>query len=321
MNAEDTTTKQDQPNGHTGFVALVGRPNVGKSTLLNRVLGLKLAIVSNRPQTTRNRVLGIHNQGDDQLIIVDTPGLHRSRANLNRFMIKEALEGLAGVDCVLLLTEVYPRQLKDAGDTPLELSKEDAFVLEQVEIHRPDTPVIIVLNKVDRIQDRSLLLPLMASWAERGFNEIFLISALKGEGVDELLARVIELLPQGPRLYPEEMYTDRAERFLAAELIREQVFLNCRQEVPYATGVEVTRFSERPNQGDVVIEAIIHIERESQKGILIGRKGAMIKKIGSEAREEIAAVIQCPVHLKLSVHVQRDWTRSEQGRRRLGYDS
>ena len=322
MNADDQHTNDEQPVGHTGFVALVGRPNVGKSTLLNRVLGFKLAIVSDRPQTTRNRVLGIHNQGADQLIIVDTPGLHRSRANLNRFMIKEALEGLAGVDVVLMLTEVDPRRLNNSGaGAPLELTKEDAFVLEQIEIHRPGVPVIIVVNKVDRVRDHALLLPLMAGWAEKGFNEILPISALKGDGVDRLIARVMELLPLGPRLYPEEMFTDRAERFLAAELIREQVFLGCRQEVPYATGVEVTSFSERPNKGDVVIEAIIHVERESQKGILIGKKGAMIKKIGSAAREEISAVIQCPVHLKLNVHVQRDWTHSEAGRRRLGYDS
>ena len=322
MNPDEHTPPPEQPVGHTGFVALVGRPNVGKSTLLNRALGFKLAIVSNRPQTTRNRVLGIHNKDNDQLIIVDTPGLHRSRANLNRFMIKEALEGLAGVDCVLMLTEVNPQRLNAANDgAPLELTKEDQFVLEQVEIHRPGVPVIIVINKVDRVRERERLLPLIAGWAERGFQEIVPISALKGDGVDRLISRVIELLPQGPRLYPEEMYTDRAERFLAAELIREQVFLGCRQEVPYATGVEVVSFNERPKTGDVVIEAIIHVERDSQKGILIGRKGTMIKKIGSAAREEISAVIQCPVHLKLSVHVEKDWTRSEAGRRRLGYDS
>ncbi len=324
MTPEPHSDTPDEPTGRTGFAALVGRPNVGKSTLLNQVLGLKLAIVSHRPQTTRNRILGIHNSGDDQLIIVDTPGIHRSRANLNRFMVKEALDGLDGVDCVLMLTEVDRRRLANAGEgQPLSLTEEDCYVLDQVQRLRPGAPVVVVVNKVDRIPkaERHLLLPLMAGWAERGFSDIVPISALHGEGVEDLLSSVVARLPRGPRLYPEDLFTDRAERFLAAELIREQVFHRCHQEVPYATAVEVVRFDERPRTGDVAIEAIIHVERDSQKGILIGRKGSMIKQIGASARQEIGAILGCQVHLKLTIHVEREWTRSVEGRRRLGYDS
>jgi GTP-binding protein Era len=305
----------DAPEGRSGFAAIVGRPNVGKSTLLNRILGEKLAIVSPRPQTTRNRILGIHTIGADQIVLVDTPGIHRDRANLNRFMVQEALESLAGVDAVLLLTEV-------ARGGRAELDAADEYVLEQIGVHEPRAPIVVVINKIDHLAgpQRQQLLPLMALWRDRGFERIVPICALDGDGVDVLLAETIALLPRGAHQFPAELLTDRPERFLAAELVREQVFLHCRQEVPYSTAVEVIGFEERSDRGDVVIEALIHVERASQRAILVGKRGATIKMIGTAARQAIGRLLGCTVHLKLTVHVERDWTHSPQGRRRLGYE-
>jgi GTP-binding protein Era len=320
----------DAPKGRSGFAAIVGRPNVGKSTLLNRILGEKLAIVSPRPQTTRNRILGVHTVGADQVVLLDTPGIHRDRANLNRFMVQEALESLASVDVVLLLSEVTR-----GGRAELEAA--DVYVLEQIKIHEPRAPIVVVINKIDRLAgpSRQLLLPLMALWRDRGFERIVPTCALDGDGVDVLLAEVLALLPRGAHQFPAELLTDRPERFLAGELVREQVFLCCRQEVPYSTAVEVISFEERAGRGDsrlhrgapegreqtqILIEALIHVERTSQRAILVGKHGATIKAIGTAARQAIGRLLGCTVHLKLTVHVERDWTHSPQGRRRLGYE-
>jgi GTPase len=300
--------------GRSGFVAIVGRPNVGKSTLLNRVLGEKLAIVSHHPQTTRNRILGIHTVGADQIVFLDTPGIHRRRANLNRFMVQEALESLQGVDCIVLVTEVAP------GAGPAQLDPADRYVLEQIKLHEPGASIVVAINKIDRVRDRSVLLPLMAAWAQAGFERLVPMSALDGEGVSALLDEVLALLPRGAHHFPADMITDRAERFLAAEFVREQVFLCCRQEVPYSTAVEVVRFDERPERSDVCIEALIHVERDSQRAILIGKRGATVKKIGTAARHEIAQLLGCTVHLKLTVHVEPEWSHSPQSRHRLGYE-
>ena len=308
---------EDSNNGRVGFAAIVGRPNVGKSTLLNLVLGEKIAIVSNRPQTTRNRIMGARTWGLDQLVMVDTPGIHRSRANLNQFMVREALQSISGVDCIVLVTEVDPRR---ADSDRLTLHPDDIYVLEQIEIQQVNAPLLVAINKIDKIHDRRLLLPLMDAWRQRGFETLVPISALRDEGVDALLDEVKGRLPRGPLLYAEDMLTDRAERFLAAELIREQVFSRCRQEVPYSAAIEVERFEERPTRGDIMIEALIHVERDSQKAIVVGKQGAMIKAIGTAAREAIAQLVGCPVPLKLTVHVEREWTRSPAGRRKLGYD-
>ena len=313
-----------------GIVSIVGRPNVGKSTLLNRILGGKLAIVSHRPQTTRNHILGIRTWGPDQLVLLDTPGIHRGRAHLNRYMVSQAMETLDGVDCILLMTEVHVKIQERVRDgKEVALHPDDVYVLEQVlrrievrdqDEERKAPPIYVVINKIDRLQDRRVLLPLVAAWKERGFSHISLISALEGNGTDGLINEVLELLPESPHLYPEEMITDRAERFVVAELIREQVFLQCRQEVPYSTAIEIDRYSERERQQDVFIEATIHTERDSQKAILVGKKGSMIKQIGVAAREEITNLLGCKVHLKLTVHVEKNWTGTTAGRRRLGYE-
>jgi GTP-binding protein Era len=312
-------------SSRAGFVAIIGRPNVGKSTLLNRILGEKLAIVSRRPQTTRNRILGIKtwrdaDGGTNQLVLLDTPGVHRRRANLNKFMVQQALDSLDGVDVILLMTEVHsPRGGEDPEEPRVHrIHPQDSFVLEQIRARAPTSPVVLVLNKIDRLADRRPLLPVMAGWAEQGFDTIFPISALRGEGCEMLLEELASRLPEGPPLYPEDLLTDQAERFLAAELIREQIYLRCRQELPYSAAVEVTRFEERKDIA--IIEALIHVEQESQKGILIGKRGSMIKAIGTAAREEIADMLGCRVHLELTIHVEPSWSRSPAGRRKLGYE-
>ncbi len=318
-------------NTRAGIASIVGRPNVGKSTLLNRILGDKLAIVSHRPQTTRNHILGIRTWGKDQLVLLDTPGIHRGRAHLNRFMVSQAMEALDGVDCILLMTAVHEKmQTAVKEGKEVRLHPDDVYVLEQVlrrtevrkseEADRKAPPIIVVINKIDRLQDRRPLLPLVAAWNERGFENIAIISAMEGDGTDDLIKDVLGRLPDGPHLYPDEMLTDRAERFVVAELIREQVFLLCHQEVPYSTAVEIDRYAERDRQKDVFIEATIHTERDSQKAILVGKKGSMIKRIGIAAREEITNLLGCKVHLKLTVHVEKNWTGTVAGRSRLGYE-
>jgi GTPase len=312
------------PKGHVGTAAIVGRPNVGKSTLLNRLLGQKLAIVSHLPQTTRNRILGVRTWDGNQLALLDTPGIHDTRArrgDINRFMVQEALDSLGGVDCVVLMTEVGLLARSKPDEVKAELHPEDAYVLEQVEKHRGGAPIVVALNKIDKLADRRALLPLMAGWSQRGPSAMVPISAQTGDGVDALLGEVLEHLPCGPLLYPEDMLTDRPERFLCAELIREQVFLCFRQEVPYSTAVEVVAFEERAEQKDVRIEAVIFVERESQKAILIGKGGSAIKKIGTAARGEIAQLLDCPAHLQLTVRVADEWTRKPASRRRFGYES
>ena len=309
----------------SGTVAIVGRPNVGKSTLLNHILDTKLAIVSKRPQTTRNRILGVRTWGQDQLVLLDTPGIHRGRAQLNRYMVAQAMESLAGVDCVLLMTAVRPdmQQALERGEA-VSLHQADTYVLDQVRrrLDAMDDPptLLVVINKIDRLTDRRPLLPLIAAWTERGYQQIVPVSALRGEGVERLVQELRALLPEGEHHYAEDMFTDQAERFIVAELVREQVFQRCRQEVPYSTAVEIMRFKERPDRDDVMIEAVIHAERESQKAILVGKKGSMIKQIGMAAREEISRLLGTVVHLKLTVHVEPNWTGSRQGRKKLGYE-
>lgn len=308
-------TNETCAKNHVGYAAIVGRPNVGKSTLLNRLLGEKVAIVSKRPQTTRNRILGVRTWGEDQLVVLDTPGIHRSRANLNRFMVREALESIHGVDCILLMTEV---ERQKADPNAFDISGHDRYVLEQIELQGASAPIMVVINKIDKLgADRLVLLPLMSAWNERGFESIMPISALKGDGVDDLVKEVLERLPAGDLIYPEEMLTDRAERFLAAELIREQIFQRCYQEIPYSVGVTVDSFEERGE--DVRIEAVIRVERSSQRSILIGSQGKMIKAVGIAARMAIGRLLGCKVHLMLKVLVDLDWSKTEPGRRKLGY--
>jgi GTP-binding protein Era len=288
-----------------GFAAIIGRPNVGKSTLLNRLLGEKLAIVTPKPQTTRNRLAGIVNLPERaQIVFIDTPGIHAGRGPLNRFMVEQAIAALAQVEVVVYVVE--------ASRQP------ETFVLERAGAVRK--PILLVMNKVDLVADKNQLLPRIEGWAQTaGFAEIIPICAASGDGVERVLDAVVARLPEAPPPYPEDQLTTAAERFLAAELIREQIFLLTEKEVPYATAVTIEDWQERAQQGDVVVAGIIHVERESQKPILVGRGGRTIKEIGTRARVEITKLIGRRVHLMLKVHVDPDWSRSGLKLRELGY--
>jgi GTP-binding protein Era len=291
---------------HSGFVSLIGRPNVGKSTLLNSILGQKIAITSNKPQTTRNRILGIHNVEGGQILFLDTPGIHKARGRLNKFMVDQALAACADVDVILFLVE--------ANDPP---GGGDEFIIEL--LSRSQIPVVLVINKMDLVP-RERLLPLMATYAARfPFREIVPVSALTRDGLDDLVTTVKALLPEGPRYYPEDMVTDLPERFIVAEMVREQVLRQSREEVPYGVAVTVEAFTESPEKNLVVINAVIHVERDSHKRIVVGKGGARIRAIGQASRVTIERLLGCRVFLELFVKVQKNWTDSDRLLREFGY--
>jgi GTP-binding protein Era len=315
-----------------GFIGLVGRPNVGKSTLLNQLLGQKIAIATPRPQTTRNRILGVKNAPDAQLVLVDTPGMHRpsgkGRTRLNKFMMGEALQAFEEVDALVVIVEAPEPGGAEAkalaqGNYRLEAGSE--MILQ--ELKRVEKPAILAVNKVDALRDKGLLLPLMDTWGKAfAWKAMVPISALTGDGVERLEKEMIELLPEGEPLYPDpDMITDRATRWIGAEFIREQVFLLTKQEVPYSVAVSVDEWLERKPQGkrgeDIMVSATIHVEKEAQKKIVVGEGGRMIREIGSRARHEIGKLTGCPVHLKLFVRVDEGWTGDPSTLRDLGYES
>jgi len=294
-----------------GFAAIVGRPNVGKSTLLNRLMGQKLAIVSPKPQTTRGRILGVVTRPDAQIAFLDTPGLHTAKGGLNQRMVQQALQGLADADIALFLIE--------AGSPAIEAATRKA--LEQVKA--AGKPTVLVINKIDKLP-RSRLLPLIERWKDlHSWTDIYPLSALKGENVGGLLDALIARLPEGPALFPKEQWTDMQERDLCAELIREQLLRQTGQEVPYGAAVLVEQFDESQREGPrglVRISAVIVVERDSQKGIVIGKGGARLKQIGTEARREIERLLGAKVYLELFVRVEPGWTRTAKGLQRAGYE-
>jgi GTP-binding protein Era len=313
-----------------GTVAILGRPNVGKSTLLNRIVGEKLAIVSDRPQTTRNRIVGVwtgaitasrvsNDRVAGQIAFVDTPGVHDARSALNKFMVEEALGVLGEVDAVLMVVDAD----EGASSTHLpggarRMHPADARLLDQ--LREAGRPVILAVNKVDKVRDKTTLLPLLETWGTRApFSALIPISATAGVGVVDVVRELLKVLPAGPPLFDPDTLTDRSERFLAAELVREQLFNRLRQEIPYSTGVVVDNWEERADVGDVVIDATITVERDSQKSIVVGKAGAMVRDVGTSARAEITKLLGRPVHLRLFVKVAPDWTTSEVGIARLGY--
>jgi GTP-binding protein Era len=301
-----------------GFCAILGRPNVGKSTLMNQLLGQKLAAVTPKPQTTRNRIIGVKNRPEAQVVYIDTPGIHRAKSSLNRYMVEQALSAAGDGDVILVLVEA-----PQLGAAELERGFDPGegvrLILDKVAAIR--RPRILAINKIDLVPDKTALLPLMARYRELlPWDEIVPISATGADGTEALEAAVAARLPVGQPLFPEDMVTDRAERFLAAELVREQAFLLLADELPYALAVTVERWSERAGK-DVVIEATVHVERDSQKAIVIGQGGRMIKELGTRARAEISKLIGIPAHLKLFVKVDPEWTRTQVALRRLGYES
>ena len=279
----------------SGFVSLLGRPNAGKSTLLNALVGEKLAIVADKPQTTRTLVQGVWTGPNAQVVFLDTPGIHKPDTPLNRRMMETVREALEHRDLLIYIADAAA-PLADAEMEGIEL------------IASAGTPAILALNKIDRVQEKGRLLPLIERYREAyDFAEYFPISALRGQGVEELREAVVARLPEGPAYFPEEHVTDQPERFLAAELIRERILRETRQEVPHAVAVLVEEWEEKPNI--TRIAATVYVEREGQKAILIGSRGAMLKKIGTLARGEMERMFGRRIFLELFVRVQPDWRR------------
>jgi GTP-binding protein Era len=289
----------------SGFVSLIGRPNVGKSTLLNSIIGEKIVITSDKPQTTRNRIQGIHNIPDGQIVFIDTPGIHVGRSRLNQSMVDVARSAISGVDLLMLVVEATavadPDFIRD--------------VLGKVSV-----PVVLVINKIDLLPDKNLVLKKIADWAALfPFREIVPISAGRNDGVEHLVTVVSGYLPEGPALFPDDILTDMPEKFIVAEMIREKVFRLTRDEVPYSTAVVVESFKEREN-GVIAIAAAILLERDTQKGIVIGAKGEMLKKIGSQARQDIERLLGTRIYLELFVKVVENWSERPSQLRELGYE-
>ena len=325
MSEENSYDLDVTPPGHrSGFVAVIGRPNVGKSTLMNRLVGQKVAIVSPKPQTTRSRILGILTleDRDAQVIFVDTPGLHRPRHKLGQAMVATATSAIPDADVVLFVVDVS-----------VPPTDEDRMIAELIREHT-EAPVILVLNKMDLLPAEKVkphtesyweLVPcrhdLLLPPVEEGRGGGWMMTiATQGVNLDKLLDRIIEALPEGPRYYPGDQVTDQTEREIAAELIREQVLRYTRQEVPHAVAVVVEEFKERES-GVIYVAANVFVEKESQKGIIIGRRGQMLRQIGSAARQEIERMAGGRVYLDLWVKVRKHWRRDERELRRLGYDA
>ena len=290
-----------------GFVAVIGRPNVGKSTLINAIIGRKVSIVTSKPQTTRHRILAVHTTADAQILFVDTPGLHRQAGKaMNRLMNRTATAALKDADAVLFVSDAT------------QWTAEDDDVLKL--LHDCRAPVIALLNKIDRVRPKEKLLDVISQMAERReFREILPISAEKGDNLDRLLAILPAYLPDSPPLFPEDMITDRSRDFHVAEIIREKLTLMLHQELPYGLTVQVERF-ERGERG-VTIHAVIWVERDSQKGIVVGKGGATLKRIGRAARLDLIEHLGCRVHLELWVRVKSNWADSEKDLLSLGFDT
>jgi len=302
MNSEkDQTSKY-----RCGYVALVGRPNVGKSTLMNQVLGQKLSIVTAKPQTTRQRIAGIKTTPQGQIIYIDTPGIHlAAKSALNRYMNRIARASFQDVDRILFLIE--------AG----RWTKEDEHVARALQ--SVDVPLVLVVNKIDQVADKSRLLSFLKNEVKTDrFEEVFLISAKRGDGVKSLEQNVLLSLPFSRPFYDEDMFTDRSERFLAAELVREQLMVRLNQELPYALTVEIEEFKRET--GLVRIGAIIWVERQGQKQIVIGKGGSVLKQVGTQARHALQELLDEKVYLRMFVKVSRDWSDNERALKQFGYD-
>lgn len=290
----------------SGFVSIIGRPNVGKSTFLNRVIGQKIAIMSDKPQTTRNKIQGVYTTEDVQTIFIDTPGIHKPKHKLGDFMMKVATNALREVDAILFMVNVTEPK-----------GKGDEFIIEKLK--ELDTPIILVMNKVDLIHPNDIP-PIIESYKnELEFAAVVPISALQGNNVGPLLEEIAKILPEGPMYYPADQVTDHPERFIISEMIREKVLQKTRDEVPHSIAVAIDQIKTRENGNMVDVHATILIERDSQKGIIIGKRGALLKEIGSEARTDIEMLLGTKVYLNLWVKVQKDWRNKAGQLRELGF--
>ena len=296
-------------NFKAGFVTLIGKPNVGKSTLINQLIGEKIAIVSPRPQTTRNIIKGIVTFDEAQVIFLDTPGiisLNKIRTLVDRHIVREALKSLEGIDITAIMVE------------PFSICEEDKFVLQKLE--KLDKPAFLIINKIDKIKESQLESLEKEYWDLFPFSRIVPVSAKKGTNLSILMGEIIQCLPYHSIYYPRDFITDQPERILVSELIREKIFILTRAEIPYSTMVKISQFEERQG-GAIYIRAAIYVEQKSQKGILIGNSGKMIKQIGSLARIEIEKRLGCHVYLDLWVAVKKNWRRQKTSFREMGYTS
>jgi GTP-binding protein Era len=308
MPTSDLGPRTSDRSFKAGYIAIIGRPNVGKSTLTNRLVGQKLCIVSPKPQTTWHRILGIRTLPGAQMLFLDTPGIHRSETPFNQALIRAALTALADADVILWLLDATEPEHPD-----------DELILEELRRKPPRAPVLLVLNKVDAVQ-KDLLLPLIDRWREAyQFAEIVPVSARGGMNVERLESLLVERLPESPPFYPPEELTDRPERFFIAEILRERVFHLLRQELPYAAAVVVEAVRPREGRDLTDVEATLFVEKESQKGIVIGSGGQMLKRIGTQARPEIEALLGTPVFLQLQVKVLEGWRKDPAALKRFGY--
>lgn len=294
-----------QNNFHSGFVAILGRPNVGKSTFLNRVVGQKIAIMSNKAQTTRNKIQGIYTEDDAQIVFIDTPGIHKPHSRLGDFMVESALSTLNEVDAVLFM--VNATQKRGRGDD---------FIIERLK--NVKKPIYLVINKIDQIHPDKLLQIMDDYRNTLDYAEVFPISALEGNNCPELIESLVNTLPEGPQYYPADQITDHPERFIAGELIREKVLELTREEVPHSVAVVVDRI-HREDDEKVLVQATIVVERNSQKGIIIGKGGKMLKQIGVKARKDIELMLGDKVYLELWVKVQPNWKDRQVDLQALGY--
>lgn len=295
--ADKKKDNKEKVDFRAGYIAIIGRPNVGKSTLLNQILGEKVAIVSPKPQTTRNRITGIRTTESSQIIFLDTPGIHQGHSLMNRRMVDTAMRTLDEVDGVIWLLDCHDK-----------IKQEEERIAET--LRGVETPVLVVLNKIDLVS-KGKLLPLMERCAQLlPGKEIVPVSALRGEGISIILEIVEKWPPEGTPFFTEGEYTDQSERFLASEIVREKVFLLTREEIPYGVAVTIDEFSEKEDKNLIVISATIHTERDSHKGILIGKRGAMLKEIGQQARQELETLLGCRIFLELFVRVDPNWTQN-----------
>ena len=305
---DDIKRGMDMSVSKSAFIAIVGRPNVGKSSILNKILGQKITIVSSKPQTTRNRIIGVYTNGDTQIVFIDTPGLHKPHNSLGEYMVRSVKESVGGVDACLLVAECE----KLPGDTEKQLA--ERFKAQHI-------PAVLALNKIDRLPDKSALMEKLAAYSEIcDFDDIVPVSAQNGSGMNDLIKALEKQASEGAHFFDDDALTDQPDRVLAGEIVREKILRLTDKEIPHGAAVVVERFKTRENGEVIDVDATIYCERESHKGILIGKGGAMLKKIGTYAREDMERFFGCKINLKLWIKVKEGWRDREDVLRSLGYD-
>lgn len=290
----------------SGFVTMVGRPNVGKSTLINGLIGEKIAIISDKPQTTRNKIQCVLTEKDYQIVFLDTPGIHKPKHKLGEYMVETATSTIREVDVIIFVV-----------DESKEIGPGDNFIVEQLKDSK--TPIILVINKVDKLNSKEVN-EIIANYGTMGvFKEIVPMSAKTGENLDTLIKTIVQYLPEGPQYFPEDMITDQPERLLIAEIIREKILMNLREEIPHGVAVDIELIEKRPDKDMVNVNAVIYCERDSHKGMIIGKNGVMLKKIGEASRKDIEGLLGSKIYLQLWVKPKKDWRNDPSVLKSLGY--